>query len=68
MRLLDGIGKNPHNVGAARIEGTDFSFLDIEAGDGEAFATEQQREGQTDIPHPNDADLSLPALYLLFEF
>ena len=66
--VLNRVGENPHDIGTTCVQRADFSLFDIEPSDGKAFTAEQQREGQPDIAHSDNADPRLSALNLLFQF
>ena len=67
LRRLDLLGQDAHDVGSAAVEGGYFGFLDIEAGDAEAFAAEEQGKRQADIAHADDSDAGLASLHPALE-
>ncbi len=67
LRLLNLGGKNAHDVGAAGVEFGHLVRRDVEARYLEAFAAEQQRQRQSDIPHPDDSDAGFAGFDFLLE-
>lgn len=67
LRLLNSGGENAHDVGPARIELCYLISRDVEASYLEAFAAEEQRQGQPDIAHPNNSNADFTGFDLLLE-
>jgi len=65
--VLDGLGQDAHDVGAAGVEGGDFGRLDVESGDAEALVAEEQGERQAHVTHADDADAGFAGFEFVFE-
>ena len=68
LGLLDRFGQDADDVGAAAVERGDFGWLDVEAGDAEAFVAEEQGQRQADVAHADDADAGFAGFHFALEF
>jgi hypothetical protein len=64
LRFLNGVGENANDVGTAGVEGFHLVRRNVEAGYPEALATEEQRQRQPNVSHPDDPDAGFAGLHL----
>lgn len=67
LRLLNGLGEDTDDVGAAAVQGFDLAVFDVEAGDAKALIAEKEGEGKTNISHSDDTDAGLASFDLLLQ-
>ena len=63
----DLLGRDAENVGAAVVEGIDFSLIDIETGDGKFLLAVEQSQRQSDVAEADDSDPSLARINAAFQ-
>ena len=67
LRGLNSGGEDADDVGSAGVEDAYFVLRDIEAGDAELFAAEEEGEREADIAHSDDADACFAGLHFELE-
>ena len=68
LGLLDCRGRNADDVRTAVVECVYLILRDVKAGDLEALVAEKQGQGQSYIPHADNADAGLARFHLADQF
>src|ERR1700688_1786794 len=67
LRRLDFFRANAVDVRSALAQSVDFTFINVETGDGKLLFTEQKGERQSDIAESDDSDPGLTLLDFVLE-